>query len=168
MNERVQTTVCEMLQQRGYEVSNDDGIIVGENTHEKDNKILVFYNPNSVAISHVKEYISIMEKSGFSHSIVVYKEGITPQASKTIEMIPDKEIEIFPEKKLLYNITKHRLVPKHRCLSVYETATFKRKYGVKIPVLLQTDAVVKFYNFKPNDIIEITRADGIVMYRIVK
>jgi len=69
---------------------------------------------------------------------------------------------------LLYNITKHRLVPKHRCLSVYETATFKRKYGVKIPVLLQTDAVVKFYNFKPNDIIEITRADGIVMYRIVK
>ena len=166
MDKRVHDTCVEMLQQRGYSVSVDGDIIIGEKS--STDRIIIFYNPGSIAISHVKEYINVMDKASFSHAIAIHKEGITPQASKTTEMLPDKEIEIFPEERLLYNITKHRLVPVHRRLSAFEAATFKRKYGVKIPVLLQTDAISRFYNFKSGDIIEITRIDGIVVFRIVK
>lgn len=168
MDPRAQNTIKEMLSQRGYTVTEDENVVIGIRRRPTPDRIVVFYNQGSIAISHVKDYVGIMEKTGFNHSIVVYKEGITPQAGKTIEMLSDKEIEVFKERKLLYNITKHRLVPKHRCLSSFEITSFKRKYGTKIPVLLQTDPVARFYNFKTGDIIEITRADGIVVFRIVK
>ena len=168
MDPRVHTTITEMLQQRGYVVTNEDEIIVGTRRAQTSDRIIVFWNTGSIAISHVKEYVSIMDKTEFNHAIVVYRDGVTPQAGKTIEMLPDKEIEVFQEKKMLYNITKHRLVPRHRCLSSFEVANFKRKFGIKIPVLLQSDVVSRFYNFVPGDIIEITRADGIVIYRVVK
>lgn len=168
MDPRARQTVTEMLQQRGYTVTDEDDVVVGNRRFPTSDKVVVFYNPVSISISHIKEYVGVMGKTGFDHAIVIYKDGVTPQASKTIEMLTDKEIEVFQEKKMLYNITKHRLVPTHRCLSAFEIESFKRKYGIKIPVLLQTDVVVRFYNFKPGDVIEITRADGIVVYRIVK
>lgn len=168
MDPRALATVIEMLEQRGYNVEQDDNIIVGTRKTPTPDRIVVFYNPGTIAIAHIKEYASIMDKTDFRHAIVIYKDGVTPQAGKTIEILSEKEIEVFQECKLLYNITKHRLVPKHRCLSSFEITMFKRKYGVKIPVMLQADAVSRFYNFKAGDIIEITRIDGIVVYRIVK
>jgi DNA-directed RNA polymerase I, II, and III subunit RPABC1 len=168
MDPRAQQTVVEMLQQRGYIVQTDNDIIIG--THKLSNeRIVVFYNSSSITISHIKEYIGIMNKTGFNHAILIYKENVTPQAGKTLEILTNtKEIEIFQEKSMVYNITKHRLVPIHRCLSRFECDLFKHKYGTKLPIILQTDVVSKFYNFKPGNIIEITRSDGIVVFKIVK
>jgi DNA-directed RNA polymerase I, II, and III subunit RPABC1 len=170
MHPTVQKTTIEMLTQRGYDTTLDDesGMIVAYRPHFPSDKIIVFYNCGSITISHVKDYISILDKTGFQHAIVIYKDNVTPQSAKTIALIPDKTIETFQEKTLLYNITKHRLVPKHRCLTLYELTTFKRKYGSKIPYLLSDDPIARFYGFHSGDIIEITRHDGIVAYRIVK
>jgi DNA-directed RNA polymerase I, II, and III subunit RPABC1 len=166
MDERVRKTCCEMLEQRGYTIiQSDDDIIIGDSQEEQ---IIVFNNKESIAIANIKEYVSFMNKSGINHAIVIYNNTITPQANKTIETLPDMEIEIFLERSLLYNITKHRLVPEHIKLSSAETQLFKKKYGIKLPVIQKSDAIARFYNFKPGDIIKIIRKDGIVAYRIVK
>jgi DNA-directed RNA polymerase I, II, and III subunit RPABC1 len=166
MDDRVRKTCCEMLEQRGYTVVQiEEDIIIGDS---QDERIIVFYNKESITIANIKEYVGFMDKSGLKHAIIVYNNTITPQANKTIATLPNMEIEIFLERSLLYNITKHRLVPEHVNLSPAETLIFKKKYGIKLPVIKRTDAISRFYNYKPGDVIKITRNDGIVAYRIVK
>ena len=167
MDERVRKTCCEMLEQRGYTIVQiEDDIIIGDSTQRE--RIIVFNNKESITIANIKEYVGFMDKSGIKHAIIVYTNTITPQANKTIETLQNMEIEIFLENSLLYNITKHRLVPEHSKLSLAETTVFKQKYTTKLPIMQRSDAVARFYNYRTGDIIKITRKDGIVAYRIVK
>ena len=80
------------------------------------------------------------------------------------------EFELFDHKELMYNITKHVLVPLHRLLTFEneeKEIIFKEKFK-KICTIQKTDPVAKFYNFKKGDIIEVKRQNGYVAYRIVK
>lgn len=155
-----------MLSQRGYNTIVEDEMLIGEKDHDK---LIVFYNTGSkLSIENIKNYTRIMFQIGFRHAVIVYNGSVTPQANKIIESLQELEIELFEKSCLRFNITKHRLVPPHRCLTSHEELEFKTKYGVKIPVLLRTDPVVRFYNFRSGSIIEITRPEGIVVYRIVK
>ena len=166
MDERVRKTCCELLEQRGYTVvQSEEDILIGDS---QDERIIVFNNKESITIANIKEYVGFMDESGLKHAIIIYNNTITPQANKTIETLPNMEIEIFLEKSLIYNITKHRLVPTHVNLSPAETMIFKKKYGIKLPVIQKSDSIARFYNYKSGDIIKITRKDGIVVYRIVK
>lgn len=167
MENTVKEICFEMLSQRGYEVSEDETVIVAT---AKDDKLIVFYNTSpKLSIENIKYYTNIMHELGFKHTIIIYDSVVTPQANKTIETLQDSlDIELFEKKSLMYNITKHKLVPKHRRLIPCEALEFKEKYGVKIPMMLKTDAVARFYYFKSGDLVEITRTDGIVAYRIVK
>ena len=169
----VRNTCIEMLQQRGYTIisDNEDGIVA-----QKDKtKIITFFNESTkLDVERVKEYISLMVEFGIDHSIIVVKDAVTPVARKVIDELPQNLnhsnflIELFEEKSLRYNITKHRLVPKHTSLSRSESIKFKHTYGTKIPVLLKSDAIVRFYNFQRGDIIEVERSDGFINYRIVR
>ena len=89
-------------------------------------------------------------------------------AQKVVSDIQDMRIELFPLESLRYNITKHRLVPKHTQLSKSESKKFKDAYGVKIPILLRTDPIVRFYDFQKGSVIKIERPYGLISYRIVK
>lgn len=166
MDATVHQTCIEMLQQRGYDITKDDDIILGKH---KTNEIVIFYN-NSIKfnVERVQEYISLMNDLSIKHAIVVYKDCVTPIAKKIIDELQGLTIELFEEKNLRYNITKHRLVPKHTALSKPDAVSFRQKYGIKIPVLLSTDPICKFYNFQRGDIIRIDRTDDYVSFRIVK
>ena len=90
---------------------------------------------------------------------------------KLIENSVDIKIELFTQEELQYNITKHRLVPKHIKLSSDEAKEFKKTYGLKHPAMILTDPVSRFYDFKRGDVIKIVRMSGedeFVTYRIVK
>ena len=172
----VRKTCIEMLQQRGYDTitQNEDASIVGTKSGQNDT-IAIFFNPSlKLDVERVKEYITLMVDSDIHHSIIVYKDSVTPVARKVIEELPKSAdthgllIELFEEKSLRYNITKHRLVPKHTALSKSESADFRTKYGTKIPVLLKIDPVVRFYNFQRGDVIRIDRVDGYVSFRLVR
>ena len=77
-------------------------------------------------------------------------------------------IELFNVDDLQFNITKHILVPLHKKLNKEECKEFKEQYGSSIPVLLKSDPVCRFYNFQKGDIIQITRRNSFVSYRIVR
>ena len=176
--EAVRKTCTEMLQQRGYSIVKNDDVstssILGKMQGMED--IVIFFNETSkLDVERLKEYISMMTELGIHHSIIIYKDAVTPVAKKVVEELPKSAegknnyiIELFEFKSLRYNITNHRLVSKHTALDRKECIHFKETYGTKIPILLRMDPIVRFYNFQRGDIIRIDRLDGVVSFRIVK
>jgi len=69
---------------------------------------------------------------------------------------------IFHYKNLAFDITKHRLVPPHIKIKDYnEKLKIKKNLQIdcfsKLPTLLHTDAISKFYHFRRGDLIKIIR-----------
>lgn len=156
--------LSEMLNDRGYSISFEEEPYLAT-TDKHDNKIFVFFSDESkVNINTVKTQISKMTEYCINHSILVYKDVITASALKAIDCLENNRIELFCVKELQYNITKHRLVPKHE---LYKKDDMK-KHIDSLPVLMKTDVVVRYYDFKRGDIIEITRPNGFKVYRVVK
>jgi DNA-directed RNA polymerase I, II, and III subunit RPABC1 len=70
-------------------------------------------------------------------------------------------IQIFSLDKLLFNITKHELVPRMRVLSTEEADQVLEKYATKptqMPQILKSDPQAKFLGVKKGDMCEIIRA----------
>tara|TARA_B100000524_G_C23629041_1_gene362496 strand:- start:43 stop:693 length:651 start_codon:yes stop_codon:yes gene_type:complete len=69
-------------------------------------------------------------------------------------------IRTFNFKQLLYNITKHKLVPEHSLYKGTKKSLFEKLQitsDEQLPYILHQDPICKFYNFKINEIIEIKR-----------
>jgi DNA-directed RNA polymerase I, II, and III subunit RPABC1 len=169
----IKTTCLEMLEQRGYAIEqNDEEALIGKNDKER---IIVFFNESTkLDVERVKEYIDLMYQSGIHHAIVVMQETVTPVARKVVEELPQSNehsgyiIELFESKSLRYNITKHRLVPKHIVLGKAEGVAFRHEFGAKLPSLLRSDPIARFYFYQRGDVVKIERNDGFVSFRIVK
>jgi DNA-directed RNA polymerase I, II, and III subunit RPABC1 len=131
-------------------------------------KLVVFFCKNDkFNIADFKRYISLTDDLKLSHCIIIYKDQITPSVNKQIDNF-DCEIELFSKNELQYNITKHRFVPKHELVVGDESSSIRRKFGNNLPILLKTDPVSRFFNYRKGDIIKITRDNDIVAFRIVK
>lgn len=174
MDTAVQTCKV-MLENRGYkEVQNllfEKVEEVEENEKSKISKIIVFLLEEKLSIEHIKNYTNILIKSLLNHCIIIYNEDITPVAKQIIETITEFKFEIFTISELQYNIVEHRLVPIHIKLDIDEAKNIKRKFGSKLPVILKSDPISKYYNFSRGDIIKIIRKrnnEEYVTYRIVR
>ena len=70
-------------------------------------------------------------------------------------------IQIFHLSQLVFNITHHNLVPKHEILSSEERAIIIKKLHLtsvnKLPFILGTDPVAKYFNMADGDICRIYR-----------
>ena len=164
--------IClEMLNARNYTniIENEDHILAKKYNGEY---VCCFFQPViKFNIEYLQEYINIMNKLNLKHMIILYKDNITPIVKKTIDDLKDIIIEFFIEDELLYNITKHYLVPKHELLyraNSAEANELKKKFNNKFPILLKSDPVSRFYGFNKGDIIKITRKNNHIIYRIVK
>lgn len=166
--EQATKTLTEMLTQREYKIiEQDDEKIIGIDSHKV--KIIVFLTAiKKFNVDRVKEFISALSTMEISHGIIVYKHSITPVAKKIVQNSIEIKLELFTLDELQHNITKHRLVPLHTRLSQEKADIFKKKFGIKFPVILTRDPISRFYNFARGDVIEITRLTGHVAYRIVK
>lgn len=159
-------TITDMIIQRGYNIIDTDEKIIGIN--KKNEKIIFFMNEVTKFNSdRAKEYIVLVNSMGINHCIVVYTDCVTPMASKLLACSFDITLELFHIDELQYNITRHRLVPQHIKLSDYDAKQFKKKYGSRLPIILETDPIARFYKYKIGDIIKIIRKNNYVTYRIV-
>lgn len=172
--------LSEMVIDRGYKIDYLQNYDIYEKD-EKENKesffikasmnddiILCFINEEEkLNIQGIKDRISIMNKEGANACIIVYRSSVTSSAKKSLETL-EYEFELFGLHELQLNITKHRLVPRHSRVLPSEKEELDKKYKGKIPVILSTDPVSRYYSFKKGDYIRITRKDGSVIYRMVK
>lgn len=167
--ERIYTVIREMFEQRGYSRITDKREYITARKQD-GSKICMFKTiKQKVGVKDVTECIGAMKLGNIKHCVIVC-EDITPATKNMVKTLPVLEmvVEIFNVEDVRINITKHSLVPKHEKLPDDEAKDFKKKYGVKIPVMLREDPIVKFYGYKRGNIIRVIRKNGTVAFRIVK
>lgn len=192
---RAWTTCKEMLADRGYTIpltlvkadnnefyslyQNTDAL-VGFNNYDilgiKDGKkLLVKFTLDKEAVNR-QEIITIRnhvnEKYGDDTGIIyVLKNKPNTFVHKEIKSID----EIFLYTELIFNRTKHRLVPKHVLLTEAEKRDILTTYDCRdtqLPRMLTTDMVSRHFGAKPGDIFAIhvpSPSSGMnIKYRVVK
>jgi DNA-directed RNA polymerases I, II, and III subunit RPABC1 len=157
---RVRRTICELLQERKYNVSDEnlnmtienfrdnysrDGNIdrigmrvsvsmIRRTAEDPEESIMVFFaDEMKLGVKPIKEYQEQLTANGIKRCIVVIRSGITPLAKKAMDTYKDfgTIMELFKEEELLVNITKHKLVPKHTLLMPDEKKALLAKYKLK-------------------------------------
>jgi len=166
--EKALETIKIMLTKRNYIIDiENDNYIIGKH---QNNYILIFKDIiQKCNVENMKQKIIILNKLNIHHCIIIYIHSITAMVNKIIDNSLDIKFELFLQDELQYDITEHTFVPPHIKLQHQEALEIKQKYGTKLPTILKTDPVVRFYNFEKGDIIQINRLnDNHIIYRIVK
>lgn len=164
----------EMCEARGYQEIEvvpqvDGGPVIVEAIDPSNTdaivRVLYFETPKF----NVRTAELCVDTPGVDHLIIVYKDAITCFAKRVLEMHSGIITESFPAKELESNIMRHVLQPlKFRRLDSVERDSFKRKWGIKFPIMLESDKVARYLNFAKGDIIEVHRRNGDVIYRLVE
>lgn len=101
-------------------------------------------------------------KSIYSNIIVISDRGLTSESRSIVNSIPavDQGVPrffwLFRDEELYSNPLKHKLSPLHELLPEREAREFRKRYIN--PTLISTeDPVVKFYGWKVNGVVKITR-----------
>ena len=164
--------IClQIIKQRDYSIlDRDDERILAQKPN--DEPMCVFFaTASKFNVESIQEYILMMNKMNLLHSIIVYKDNVTPVAKKIIDDAKEFKIELFHVDELQYNITTHYLVPKHEIhckKGTKECLKFKKTYSDNFPILLRNDPISRFFDYEKCDVIRITDSDGFVSFRIVK
>lgn len=171
MTQPVETTLTEMFESRNYTIVPHEGeqpknFMMCAKKNDGSQVYVFGVVKEKLSIGFIKECIGYVSEIGCSHFIVVYNTSVTPPVKKLVESTTIIRIELFTADELGYNVTKHVLVPKHEKASDIEYKQLKQ-YLTKIPRILVTDPVVRFYGFKRGTVVKVTRKTGIILYRIV-
>ena len=174
-------TLREMVADRGYLID----FVENRDIEEKDKKheeirhclkahlpdhsrcLVAFMIADKLTIQGIKDRIAIMNREHATNSILIYQTSVTSSAKKSIETL-EYGFELFSMDELQLNITRHRLVPRHHLATPDEKRELDAAYKGKLPQLLHTDAVARYYAFKKGDYVRITRRDGSIIYRVVR
>ncbi|OWP04595.1 hypothetical protein B2J93_4874 [Marssonina coronariae] len=162
---RAWRTVHEMVQDRGYELSEEEVKISFEefkrqytladgsvNNSDIGTIWVEFLNDTSVGIKQMRTFAQHCSQNNFATGILVTSVNITPAALKIIPAVAaETRIECFMDADLLVNITHHELVPKHVMLSKAEKAALLARYRLKdtqLPRIQLNDPVAKYYGLR--------------------
>lgn len=178
MEKQAVLVLSDMLKDRGYTLQYVDKDCTKQETYcIKANKtgtndwVICFINDEEkVNIASIKERIAIMNKEPetYTRSIIVYRSSVTSTAKKSIETL-EYNFELFGLNELQVNITQHRLVPPHHRVTEEERKMLEEKFKGKLPQILTTDPVARYYNFQRGEYIRIHRKEGRdIAYRVVK
>ena len=190
---KVRKTVLEMLNDRGYTIPESQNINFEEfsiqynnNTVniflEDENKGKTYINfhnePKSITKNDMKTLLNNLIKDYEDDEIkliILLKEKGNGSILKELNKEIYKNVEIFMNKNMMFNITHHEYVPKHVVLSKDEEEEVLDKYNTsknKLPKILKSDPVAKYYGMKHDQICKIIRKSPevgeYIYYRIVK
>ena len=192
---RVRKTTMEMLEDRGYEVSEEDKNMNYEDftnrLEENSIQLIATHRTNSVKMVYVA---FILDAKSFSKkdlvalkalmdekyptnevTVIIVQDKQTPQIAKELLNDEYKLYEIFSMKNLMFNITHHEIVPRHILLNQEEIEVQLKLFKTtraQLPKLLTTDPVAKYYGMKAGDVCKIIRQSPMTgesyYYRILK
>ena len=190
---KIRKTTLEMVQDRNYIIPESENINFEEFVIKYNNKNLdifindevkgpvyiYFHNENkSLSKNDLKNLVeSIIQKYINSEIkiIILLKEKGNGSIFKELIKEEYKNVEIFMNKNMIFNITHHIMVPKHSVLSITEEEELLEKYNTiknKLPKILRNDPVIQYYGIKSDQICKIIRKSpevgDSVYYRLVK
>lgn len=149
--------VEEMMNDRGYFYSNNtiSNHYIYETKDKKKNTIIIFIeDKKEISQKKIDEYKSNYDNILLIISFIDISENLP---SKYINY-ETNNIQVFHIKELLFNITKHKYVPKHTILTEDEKKKFTEIYNITdIAKIKVNDRVCRYYFAKIGDIIKIIR-----------
>ena len=131
--------------------------------HNKTKRtILVYYAHSPTKDKLEGEVVKgfIAEAQKHAHSILITPQVLQSKAEDNLSALDRNNYQIFLEKELTFNVTRHIIVPKHTLLNPLQNATFLKKIKAtlsQLPVIKKTDPVVKYYKWPANGIVRINR-----------
>jgi DNA-directed RNA polymerase subunit H (RpoH/RPB5) len=176
-----------MLIDRG---DNIDEFIEHEQDIERDefyndSRILEFHTSNTTIIfamtkklrknilDELKNYTEditkfILQYNNKKNIILIFNNDVISapillQLNKYDKMLQKKNgmLQYFYTKQLLFNPTKHVMVPEHTKLTTEKTSEIMEKYLIKsklhMPIILHSDIIAKWLGLKQGDVVEIKR-----------
>lgn len=111
----------------------------------------------------IKEIVQVQKKNKDVKDIVFIAENkLNTQMVDDLKRYTEKmRITIFLGDYLLFNITKHFLVPKHHLMSSFEIKEFikdkEKGFVHKLPKIYETDPISRFYGAKAGQMFKIIR-----------
>lgn len=171
----VKENVIKMIERRGWHLepmqtdsnyticSNSNGKASGmKNIHDfflaknhKDDLVVVYF------VIDVKVNVDTMgciinNKYQSKHFIIVYNKSLTPDARTIAKLNKVFVVELFYVDDFAYDIIS--LVPSHKLHDKSLSPDFHE--WSKLPIMLSTDKVARYYGFKSGDIVEIEEDFG--------
>jgi DNA-directed RNA polymerase I, II, and III subunit RPABC1 len=191
---KVRQTLLEMIVDRGYIVQDSEQITFEEFIIKYDNKNLDIYindeENNKSFYIHFHNETKNFSKSDLKNIvqkmislygdkdiniILLLRDKENSAVTKELTKDMYKNIEIFLKKNMIFNITRHILVPKHILLNIEEEKELLDKYSTtksKLPKIFKSDPVAKYYGAKSDQIFKIIRKSPEVgeslYYRLVR
>lgn len=158
---RIIQTLNEMMEARGltslveHEIKKEDIETNKYPVLKNDDLFVIFVDQFNAEF--MNKMIMFLDTMKCNHVIVVYFIKST-KPEKSLKDSSEFEIEVFPHTRLLFNINKHVLVPRHRKIITDCPYDTNKMWKIKI-----SDPIVRFHNFKLGDVIEINDGE----YRVV-
>ncbi len=152
---RIIGTCEEMLGDRGYEdvkrqahpvaaIQRSDAVVVGKSASLPCPTVHVYIcDENKVGVKYLR---SVIEKSPNAKRIVVSLDGPTPFTRRE-----STDVQFMFAKDLCFNVTKHKLVPKHEVVDNHPIASNL------LPKILDTDPVVQYYDWPKGTVVRVMR-----------
>ena len=158
--DKCKVVVNEMMNDRGYNYSSDDdNRLIYTREDKKRNTVVIFINKKEdIKGKQVGRYKSTYSQDMYDIILIVNFISIEEKLpSKYIDLEYDN-VQVFHIKDLLYNITKHKYVPKHSILNEEEKKQFTELYKITdIAKIKISDPVCRYHFAKRGNIIKITR-----------
>lgn len=179
----VRTHIREMLEVRGDDVSyiEEHGDAVARPRYytefielNTDKTTVMFALTKEVLKDVAKEFkeiddvAEIVEKYNNTPNFIIVVIDPPSSASNNLFIAKDKELgaiggmlQLFQLRELMYNPSKHELVPKHEKLSEADAKNIMETYMIKsktqMPLIHRTDVMARWLGLRHGDIVKITR-----------
>ncbi|EDQ92689.1 uncharacterized protein MONBRDRAFT_31053 [Monosiga brevicollis MX1] len=147
---------------------------------DDDNDGLFVFFPESpdVKVAAIKSLYDRLKSDNLRRAIIVYQRKVAPVAKSHIDILlkedPPYIVETFAEAELVYNVTRHHLVPHHEILKESEKQQLLERYCVsedRLPQIQPNDPVCRYFGAQKGQVLRIVRssqtAGRYVTYRIV-
>ena len=163
-------SICKSTGEALKKMEENQPVIQSVNNSSNESLHVFFHNEERVGVKQLRLW---NEEFNGESILIVSLEGPTAFTRKEADNLY-KSTQFFLFRDLCVNITKHCLVPKHEKMSVQamKQMPYRSSHNFnEYPKLYTTDKIALYYNYKPGDMIKITRIFGyqepIYYYRLV-
>ena len=158
--EKSKQIIDEMMNDRGYKYSEKDNNKLIYITEDKKKFTIIIFaeKKEDIKKKQIDKYISDNDVKNTNILLVITFIDNNEKIPNKYTDYETNNIQVFHIKDLLFNITKHKYVPKHSILNNNEKEKFSSLYNIEnIAKIKVNDPVCRYYFAKINDIIKIIR-----------
>lgn len=149
------------------EILNENTLVFFDHIEEKS-YILILMSHEKIGVEILKSYIEKAMNKEIKNYIVIYQKNITSTCLKILNNFFEYNIELFCLDEFKFDITKVKYYTKHKKISEKEKKELNAIYQEKLPVILLSDPIVRYFGYKKNDILIIYRDNNEITYRMVR